>query len=146
MNNPLTTIALLWLVWCSPRLVALLFGNWWRDRGAVMSALLFLDHACNVLTGGSSRHTVSARIGYHAHYSNARRGKWRRMERVVNWAFAPVESGHCKGACEAEMDRASTSAWRFENGTRTLLYILGLGCCLLAPVIRLVTLIAARGR
>ena len=157
MKILLTFLLTAWLSWNLGNLVWLFTRPGratWRDPSSVMAFLLLLDHVLNILTGGSPRHTISGRTGHFALFYTwpvtakavqLRVRTWRLCQRVIDWAFAPVETGsHCHRVCVAETEREGDKG--FQRGTRFLLLVLAIGCCALAPLIRCVTQLKAGGR
>ena len=116
-----------------------------RRRNEAMTALVRLDMFANVLLAGSHEHTISGRIG---HYSAGRFGLWKVAEKVVDWAFSPIEENHCERQRSNEdySDYHNDADLTFEEGGRLPLLVLVAGCCLLAPVIFLVCSSIAKRR
>ena len=68
----------------------------------IKNILIAIDQLLNAVFKGDPDSTISARTGFHAVHA-PRSAFWRRMQRVINLAFRPVDGeGHCRQAWEAD--------------------------------------------
>lgn len=68
-----------------------------------------LDQLANVLAGGNSDNTISARIGYYNHIEKNEKVNvienekatwyWKKYKQIIDWTFEPIDGvGHCHEA------------------------------------------------
>lgn len=90
----------------------------------VFSVLVAVDQLANALTGGNPDMTISARIGQFSHNSIY----WRKLEKLVDWAFLPVEGpNHCWRAMVSEVGRTD------RQGSKMAQRVLCFGLWLVVP-------------
>lgn len=84
--------------------------------------LVSLDQFFNTLIGGNPDCTVSGHVAVM---------NWRKLERMIDYTFAPIESNHCRNSMLADNDFDIT-----KNYFLTCIVVL-LGCALLFIPIRI---------
>ena len=90
----------------------------------LFSVLVAVDQLANAMTGGNPDMTISARIGQFSQRS----AYWRNLERLVDWAFLPVEGpNHCWRAMVSEVGRTDRQGSKFAQR------VLGIGLWLVLP-------------
>ena len=96
--------------------------------------LIAVDQLGNAISGGSPRHTVSARAGF---WSYKGRPLWRMLEFVINVAMAPWQCkwNHCLEAWEDEMHLAP--GYDFLGGSGPGTVLVSVFILIAAPVIGL---------
>jgi len=99
----------------------------------VMSVLVALDQLANALTGGNPDMTISARIGQFAPGS----AYWGTLERLVDWAFAPIQRRHCWKAFISEIGRSD------RKGSKLGQTVIGITIFLLMPLFGVAVRLAA---
>lgn len=100
----------------------------------LFSVLVAVDQLSNALTGGNPDMTISARIGQFSHNSLY----WRKLEKLVDWAFLPVEGpNHCWRAMISETGRTD------RQGSKLAQRVLATGLWLVLPPFGLLVRAAA---
>lgn len=104
-------------------------GYWWRVLRAG-------DRLINAWCGGNDFCTISGRCGHLSEHS--RNPLWKVYAWLIDWAFAPVESGHCAAARDWERNQLA-EAHGYEIGSDLARALLGLILIIGCPVIGLIT-------
>ena len=96
--------------------------------------LIAIDQLGNTLAGGNPDNTISARVGHFAQHSDGSQGKfWRGMERVIDWAFHPLDGpGHCRQSAARSTDEVRRPG---NDGTRAILAVLAVPVCAVVGVL-----------
>ena len=101
----------------------------------LFNLLAALSQFGNALSGGNRDVSISARTGYMALKSPIRyRWFWLSLEKIINWAFAPIDGrAHCYWAFQEEFDES------IRQGPIASMLLIALFAVCLTPLIALVT-------
>ena len=97
-------------------------------KNYLTNTLIALDQLGNALAGGNPDNTISGRTGHFARVATGSQGLfWRTMERVIDWAFYPLDGpNHCQ---QALANDSQEDLWPSNDWGRALLVLLSLPVC-----------------
>lgn len=104
----------------------------------ILGVLIAVDQLGNAIAGGNPDATVSARTGYYASLTSfSGQSYWKLMEKIINFAFLPVDGpDHCYNCWRSEKHQRNL------KGNDSLRAVLGVLIILVCLPVSLVTRIA----